>query len=361
MENIDKRKKVLMYYSFADCVGGPVTYINTIIRSPLNKKYQFVTCYQNCAPGGVNFALLRRMVRAIRLEAPDIVHVHGLQSEGLYGVLAAKFAGCKCIVTTVHGLAFDCTEYGKVKRMLYRRIVEPLTLRLSTKVYCVCEYASKRSIILRNTKERNYGYIHNPAPCMQITEGREHLRKRLNIADNCTVFVISSRIVKEKGYGVLEDAVRYLNNQNSQKQFKLLVLGDGDYRQEFETNLKKEIEAGQVIMIGLTDRVADYLSASDVFILPSAHENLPIALLEGGKMGLPCIASAVGGIPEIVKDGNTGFLIDGFNPLMYAEKMLFFIEHPEAIKRMGHNIICDISNRFSLDQFCEEIDNIYTS
>lgn len=347
-----------MYYSFEDRVGGPVTYIHTILQSTLREKYQFATCYQNCAPGGLNFGLLRRMVQTIRREAPDIVHVHGLQSEGFYGVVAARLAGCRCIVTTVHGFAFDSAEYGNVKRILYRRIIEPLTLRLSDRVYCVCKYASLRSIVTRNAGKRNYGYIHNPVPFVQAMESRERMRELLGIPKKNTVFVISSRIVLEKGYKILEDAVGYLN-QEKRSAFTLLVLGEGTYRGEFEAHLHREIAAGQVVMVGQTNRVADYLAAADVFILPSFHENLPIALLEAGKMGLPCIASAVGGIPEVITDGVTGFLVHGFDPMLYAQKMAYFMDHPVERREMSRNIVRDITNRFSIEHFCEEIDRVY--
>ena len=112
--------KVLMYYSYGDRIGGPLTYINTIINSPLKEKYEFVTCYQNQAPGGFDGQMLQRMTEQIKKEKPDIVHVHGAQSEGFYGVLAAKRAGCKCIVMTVHGFAFDDKGCTGIKHFLYK-------------------------------------------------------------------------------------------------------------------------------------------------------------------------------------------------------------------------------------------------
>ena len=88
----DERPKVLMYYTYADRIGGPLTYMKTVMNSPLQEKYRFAALFQNEAPGGLNLPLLRRMTAAIRREKPDIVHVQGAQSEGFYGTLAARLA-----------------------------------------------------------------------------------------------------------------------------------------------------------------------------------------------------------------------------------------------------------------------------
>lgn len=347
-----------MYYSYGDKIGGPVTYINTIMNSHLKEEYEFVTCYQNMAPGGLNINLLVRMVRKIKQESPDIVHVHGIQSEGFYGVVAAQVAGCQNIVLTVHGFAFDGQQSSKVKRVLYRYVIEPITIKLSSKVYCVCEYASKRKIIKNNARKNDYGYIHNCAPDLSLTETRENVRKELGILTNEIVFIISGRVTKEKGFDILEKSIKILNKKGI-SNYKVIVLGNGDYYKIFCELMEQEIEQKQVLMIGQTNRVADYLNASDIFILPSYHENLPIALLEAGKMGLACIASNAGGIPEVIINGKTGYIIQELNPEYYAEKMEFMITHPDMLKRMKEYSKLNTEQKFSIDEMCTKIREIY--
>ena len=121
--NGEKKIKVLMYYSFGNRIGGPLTYINSIMNSELNEEIDFRTCFQNMAPNGLKMSLLKRMIKQIKSENPDIVHVHGLQSEGFYGVLAAKISGCHNIVTTVHGFAYDAQKKFSVKWFLYKYVV----------------------------------------------------------------------------------------------------------------------------------------------------------------------------------------------------------------------------------------------
>lgn len=356
--SMKKKPKVLMYYSFGDSIGGPLTYIHSIMNSNLKEKYDFVTCFQNMAPGGLRPSLLFRMAKQIKVESPDIVHIHGLQSEGFYGVLAAKLAGCRNIVTTVHGFAFDGQIRHGIKWFLYRYIVEPITLRFSDKVYCVCNYAAQREIIKHNLKRNNCGFIYNTVPDLHVNEDRVSVRSRFSFNEDDVVFAISGRVVKDKGFDILAKAIKIVN-QYTQNKFKLLVIGDGDYRETFEQEVKFEIENGQVVLVGQTDSVADFLNASDAFVFPSYHENLPISLLEAGKMGLPCVVSNVGGIPEIIKNEISGIIVEEFKPEMYAEAILKILNNPSLRKDMSKNIIKDIESRFSMNSFLKQLEEIY--
>ncbi len=358
-ENKASKPKVLMYYSYGNKIGGPLTYINTLINSELKEKYDFVTCYQNKAPGGVDIKLLRDMVKAIKAADPDIVHIHGAQSEGFYGAVAARLAGCKKkTVMTIHGFAFDDSHCRGIKRFLYKNIVEPVSIRMCRSVYCVCDFAAKRKIVEKNAGKRSAGYIHNPVPTLTVSETRQSIREQYNIADDDVVFCISARVTKEKGFDVLADTVKLLGQRNV-KNFKLMVLGNGVYFNDFCEQLNDEIEKGQVIMVGQTNRVADYLNAADAFVFPSYHENLSIAILEAGVSGLPCIVSNVGGNGEIIKDGETGFLIDDFSAEVYAEKIEKLISDKELYAKMREAVQKDIIARFSLSHICEQVDEVY--
>ena len=353
-----EKKKVLMYYAFEDKIGGPLIYLRSIMNSKLNEEYEFSSCFQNETSGGFSSKLLRRMVKQIKAEAPDIVHVHGLQSEGFYGVLAAKLAGCRCIVTTVHGFAFDGQKKRGLKWFMYRFFVEPITLRLSDKVYCVCKYAEERSIIKRNARRNNCGYIHNAVGELSAERTREQVREQLGITTDETVFVIVGRVSRDKGFDVLGQAVKQLNDSGL-TNFRLMVVGDGEYMENFCEYMHDEIDSGQVIIVGQAKRVADFLGAADVFVFPSFHENLPIALLEAGKMGLPCIASCVGGIPEVVRDGETGFLIKDNSACSYKEMMEILMKDVPLRNKMGLRMREDIENRFSMSLMCERIKRVY--
>ena len=356
---VEKKPVVTMYYSYGDRIGGPLTYINTIINSDLQSKYEFTTCYQNKAPGGVDIPLLKAMVKELRRIKPDIVHIQGAQSEGFYGVLAAKIAGCKQIIMTIHGFAHDDSGCRGVKRFLYKNIVEPLSIRLSDQVYCVCEFASKRSIVKRNASTRSYGYIHNPVPTVLPRRSRQEIRNQYGIAEEETVFCIAGRLTREKGFDILAQTVKLLNEKDA-GAFRLMVIGDGPYRKQFSSDLSAEVESGQVILVGQTDDVASYLAASDVFIFPSYHENLSIALLEACASGLPCIVGEVGGNAEIITDGKSGYVLEKLSAEDFAQKAQVLIADSQLRLQMGAYAKKDILDRFSLTRMCRKIDEVYS-
>ena len=193
---------------------------------------------------------------------------------------------------------------------------------------------------------------------MTVRRSRDRVREEYDITESDVVFVICGRITREKGFDVLAQAIPLLDNV-SKKHFKLLVVGEGDYMNVFQQIIADNGVRDYVIFVGATHCVADYLNASDACILPSYHENLPISLLEAGSMGLPCVASKVGGIPEIIVDGETGFLIDSHSPHDYAKAMDRLIMDSDLRKRMQMNIARDIQSRFSVKKMCDKIKELY--
>lgn len=360
MEN--KKPVVMTYYTYSNKIGGPLTYIHTLLDSALNEDYELRTLFQEKAPGGLALGLLRDMTRAIRAAKPDILHVQGAQSEGFYGALAGRLAGCKAIVMTVHGFAHDDAGCRGVKRFLYQHMVEPLALRLSHRVYCVCEFAAKRKIVRKNAGKgkRNRGYIHNCVPPLTVQTPRQQLRESLGIAPEDKVFCISGRISREKGFDILAQAVQLLE-QRGLEGWKLLVIGDGAYRQAFEQTVRPQLEAGRVIMVGQTDRVADYLAASDGFVFPSYHENLSIALLEAGASGLACVVSDVGGNPEIIQNGINGIVVPAQTAQCYADAMETLLRDPALMAHYQQAARQDIRERFSQEKMTERIRSVYDS
>jgi glycosyltransferase involved in cell wall biosynthesis len=353
-----KQPTVLHYYSSSTQIGGPLTYINTILNSDLKKTYCFDTCFQMMAPGGINLPLLDRMRRQIRQTAPDLLHVHGLQSEGLYGLMAGRLAGCKRILVTVHGLASDTVEMNPVKRMLYRHVVEPYTLRHVDFVYCVCDYATKRSIIRKNARKL-LPTIHTGIVPVLPTRERCQVRKELGIPESKFVGIIVSRVVKDKGYEEFAKAIGRLY-QNGEDRVRFCIVGEGGYTAELNRILNREISAGYVKLCGRRQDVVDLLFASDFFVLPSWHENFPISVLEAGQAGLPAIATSVGGIPELVEHERTGLLVPVNDPLKLMEAIAQLLNHSTRISWMGKNMQARIEASFSLNAMVNKIQGTYS-
>jgi len=310
------------------------------------------------APGGINIRLLDRMRGQIEQAAPDLLHVHGLQSEGLYGLMAGRLAGCKRILVTVHGLASDTVEMNSVKRVLYRHIVEPFTLRNVDFVYCVCDYASNRPIIRKNARKLLCTIHTGIVPAVPSRE-RGQVRKELGFPESKFVGIIVSRVVRDKGYEELAEAIGRLY-RNGEERVRFCIVGEGGYTEELKRKLSREISTGYVKFCGRRKDVVDLLFASDFFVLPSWHENFPISLLEAGQAGLPAIVTPVGGIPELVENDRTGLLVPVKDPLALAQAIDQLLNHAARISWMGKNMEQNIEANFSLDSMVNKIQGTYS-
>ena len=124
----------------------------------------------------------------------------------------------------------------------------------------------------------------------------------------------------------------------------------------------------QVKLRGLNDYVQfldyvenanQYLLAFDIFLLPSKKEGLPYALLEAGLAGLPCIASRVGGIPEVISDGESGLLTDPNNHMTIVNALDLMINYPNQRFLYSENLRQDIQTKFNFSKMVEGTKSIY--
>ena len=113
------------------------------------------------------------------------------------------------------------------------------------------------------------------------------------------------------------------------------------------------------VFLGNIEQMASFLAGLDIFVLASRSEGLSITLLEAGCAGLPLIASDTGGIPEIVRDGETGILVPPEDELSFAEAIISLIEDPNKRKHLGDEVAGDIRKRFNEDNMLKETEKVY--
>ena len=354
-----KNKKV-MQHVIRISGGGPLTGYNRLINSKLSSKYHFVPLEQTFPPKYFGLNLFLDLYKKIKLEKPDILHIRGLQSEGFFGVLAGKAAGCKRIVVSVHGFYFDTLGISIFKKILFRTIIEPLTLRLADSVYCVCDYAVKRDIIKNNAKNL-YGYISNSAPNFyhqDKTQMRNDFRNRYNIEYDDIVITTVARITKDKGFDTLIEVIKILE---SDSRLRFLIIGDGPYLEKIKLMLCSEIDKGKVIVPGKLKDIPSALFGSDIFAFPTLHENLSNALLEACAASLPSVVTNVGGNPEIIVNGETGYLVSPNNPVDFANKLRLLIDSQQLRVEFGIKSNHRVNTIYSEDLIYDQIDDVYNS
>lgn len=356
---MQNKPNIMLHIIMPKQVSGPNTSNRNIASSYLSEKYEFRFLTQSFkAKGKINVKLIRDMRRQVKSFNPDIIHISGLQASGFHAVVAARLAGCRNIIITVHGFSGDAIGLKPIKRLLFTKIFEPLTLKMADKVFTVCEEASNKKMILRN-KNKFVGVIHNAAPIIseKTFEAREKVRGEFSAQERDVLIAVSGRMVYDKGISFISDAITKMELDG----VKFIFIGDGDYCNILKQDHSKLINEKKVFVLGQRSNVLEILAGCDVFLFATLHENLSNALLEACTIGLPAIATNVGGNPEVITDGVNGYLIPPMDSNAIKEKLEILCSDVEIRQRFGNNSKKIMNEKFSQRKIFSQIDNIYCS
>ena len=172
------------------------------------------------------------------------------------------------------------------------------------------------------------------------------------------------RFAPEKGHRYLIEALGMLNDARFQSvptgAWRCTFFGEG----ELEAELRKQamdIERGreQIMFPGFCDDVFSVLAGADVFVLPSLHESSPNALIEAMGLGLPCIASEVGGIVDLIADGENGLCVPPKEPAALAAALHRLLTEPDFARDLGENARLTIRQKFNNDDSIRKLEEIY--
>lgn len=360
MSNLESRVVIMQHQIESQLDnGGPATGLKLLLDSDLSKHFEFVPLIQFTNLKSF-FRLFFDLYSQVKKIKPEIVHVRGLQSMGFVGLIAARLAGCKKIVVSVHGSSIDSIGIGRLKLILYKYIVEPFTLRNANLVYCVCEYAAKRNYIERNTSNL-YGHIYNAAPNYDGLNNdsiKRNVRSSLKIKTDEIVITYVGRVVFDKGVQDLIDAIK-LNSSIANVRY--LIVGDGEYLPTLRQKLEEEIKSNRVLLLGKRADVRDVLFASDIFIFPTLHENLSNSLLEACAAGLAIIATDVGGNPEVIENKNNGLLIPPNSPIEIANAIRKLVDNCDLRVEYGIKAKLIVNQKFNQNKIFEQFKTMYKS
>jgi glycosyltransferase involved in cell wall biosynthesis len=293
----------------------------------------------------------RRMVSEhVAAVAPDLVHTH-LGYSHFHGGLAARSLGIPS-VASVHVMTWEDTWRENLKV----RVIGHARSRTAARVICVSDAARRAYLEHGREEPERVITVHNGIVGRSQPGAGARVRAELGIAPYELVVAMVSVLRRGKGHDVAAEAVAALSERFP--SVRLLVLGEGPDHAEIEGQLAP---LGQrALMTGHRDDVMDMLDAVDVVIHPSAIDAFPTALLEAEAAGVPAVATAVGGIPEIIRDGENGLLI-GAPPQAseLAEKVAGLLADPAARDRLGAAGRRDFEERFTVDRWVGRLTAVY--
>jgi glycosyltransferase involved in cell wall biosynthesis len=257
-------------------------------------------------------------------ERIDVVHAH-MPRASVPGSVLARLAGVPVVVSHEHGSWLD----GKIARpFLDRNVVG----RMSTVVLAVSEWDRRQLIDRERMPPGLIRVFPNaiPAPA----EGGAASLDGIEVPPGTAVIGAVGRLYEEKGYDCLIRAVALLKERSH--AVVCLIAGIGPEEQQLRQMAATLGVGSEVRMIGHRDDVLELVRAFDVAVLPSRREGSPLALIEYMALGAPVVATAVGGVPELITDGEHGLLVPPRDPHALANAIQRLLDDRRLAARLGN-------------------------
>lgn len=281
----------------------------------------------------------------------DIVH---LQQSHLLSAFSAVF-------TKIIGIPTLATFHVKVPVKGFKKFSADVFINVIFRFSGVITYVSEET----KNSFRNPGKIIKNGIDTEKFKANYSLRKRvrddLNISNSFT-FLFLGRVAFNKGIYELLDAVSIIRTKANNNNIVLLVVGPiaNEEENRYLDHIKEKGLENYVFTVGAKNDIQKYYCSSDLFVLPSHLEGMPLSLLEAMSCSLPCVVSNVGGIPEVVIHGENGLLIEPNSIDELVEKITWCLNHKDKIKMIGLNATKTVRERFSMERIAEEYITVYT-
>lgn len=224
--------------------------------------------------------------------------------------------------------------------------------------------AVKESLIARKLDAKRILIIKNgiPGPPAEITDLRSRTRSKLGLSNNDFALGMTARYIRDKGQDILVEAVSRISSEK-RKSMKVFFIGEarGEWFKQIRDLVNAKKLADCCHFLGQREDVPQLLGAMDIFVLPSRREAISLAIMEAFAAQLPVIATAIGGIPEIVIDNCTGRLFPAEDSEKLASLIDELMDDEQQRGRLGRQAYKLYREKFSIDQMTRKICNIYTA
>lgn len=302
---------------------------------------------------------LFELVSFIRREGFDIVHSH-MSKGALIGGIAGWLSRAPVVLNTAHNFGWLAIPNALLRRVfwLYDKLLFALTLdRLVTISRLQEQQIVATRLVSRNRVTTVLNGIDVGALAAKAARGSA-TRAELGIPADAVLVITVARLVWLKAVDQLVEAVALMGERAANAVF--IVVGEGTDRPALERLIEKRGLIGRVRLLGGRLDVPRLLSLADIFALPSVSEGMPIAIMEAMATGLPVVATAVDGTPEVVEDGKTGLLVPPRDPAALAAAIGKLIAEPGLRKDMGRKGRRRIEQSFSDRSLAAGMDALYT-
>ncbi|AKL76745.1 MULTISPECIES: N-acetyl-alpha-D-glucosaminyl L-malate synthase BshA [Bacillus] len=299
-----------------------------------------------------DLTLASKIAEVAARENLDIIHAHYALPHAVCAYLAKQMLKRDIgIVTTLHGTDITVLGYDPSLKDLIRFAIEAsdrvtaVSTALAGETYDLIKPDKKIETIYNFIDERVY-----------LKKNTESIKEKHGILPDEKVVIHVSNFRKVKR---VKDVIRVFRNIAANTKAKLLLVGDGPEKCVAWQLVEKYGLQDQVLLLGNQDRVEELYSISDLKLLLSEKESFGLVLLEAMACGVPCIGTNIGGIPEVIKDQVSGFLVEVGDIQAASEKALAVLEDKQLSKRLTDHALKMVETAFSSQRIVSQYERIY--
>lgn len=299
---------------------------------------------------------LIEIYRFIKINKVDIVHTHSSKA-GILGRLAARLARARVILHTVHGWSFN--NYQPDLRRSFFIWLERIIAEFTDKLIVVSRHDKDTGLANRIGRPEQYALIRYGLDYGEFAVQDKTIKEELGLPAGVSVVTMISCLKPQKQP---QDFIRVASRVAQElPNVRFLLVGDGALRQAVEGLLDKFKLRQKVILLGWRKDIPRILSITDVLVLTSLWEGLPIAVLEAMASSKSVIATDTGGIAQVIIDRDNGFLVKPADITAMSEKLVILLRNERLRQIIGAKARDALGEDFSLDNMVNNTERLYTS
>ncbi|ALC81393.1 MULTISPECIES: N-acetyl-alpha-D-glucosaminyl L-malate synthase BshA [Bacillus] len=339
--------------------GHEIHFITSSVPFRLNKAHRNiyfheveVNQYAVFKHAPYDLALASKMAEVAKREKLDVLHAHYAIPHAISAFLAKEMTGGKLkIVTTLHGTDITVLGYDSSLKELIKFAIEAsdhvtaVSGSLVEQTFKLIQPVKEIETVYNFIDEREYNKV-----------DASYLLAQYGIDPDEKVIIHVSNFRKVKR---VEDVIHVFHQVASKIKSKLLLVGDGP-EMSAACQLAHTLDiVDRVLFLGKRENLQELYSISDLMLLLSEKESFGLVLLEAMACGVPCIGSNAGGIPEVIRDGESGFIVDVGDHNSAAQKALQLLTNEELAAQFIRRSYLALENEFSSKKIVEQYEQIY--
>jgi glycosyltransferase involved in cell wall biosynthesis len=311
-----------------------------------------VYCRSKNQKKGVDFGLVQWLSRVIRTEKIQVIHAHQY-TPMFYAVSAAFLAGDVKVIYTEHGRLYP--DKKRWKRYLFN----PLLARYLDHIVSISESTKKAMVAVDNLPVEKIRVVHNgiDPKLFGHTIDINAKRRSLCLDERCPIVGTAARLEEIKNIPMMLKAFKIILEKIPDA--RLIIAGRGSREEELKAFAMELGIAEKVLFIGLRLDLPEIYQLFNVFLLSSFTEGISITLLEAMASGIPPVVTDVGGNPEVVVDGETGFLVPLDDDRLMADRVITLLENPEKAAIIGLKAKARVEEHFSFTTMMTDYFRLY--